>query len=86
MKKKWSPWGSFNWKGQTLTSEVSGEIQSISAENGDVISSDIAHYFNQGFRSEFPIGTKKANYENVDAQYKNLVEFDYASAKEDLDT
>jgi len=68
----------------SLISEVSGEIQSIIAEDGDVISADSIIISINGSDQNFQLEQKKANYGNVDAQYKNLVEFDYATAKEDL--
>ena len=68
----------------TLISEVSGEIQSINATDGDIISADSVIISINDSDQDFQLEQKKASYENIEAQYKNLVEFDYATAKEDL--
>lgn len=68
----------------TLISEVSGEIQNIGAQEGDTISAGAIIISVNGSDQEDQLEQKKANYQDVDAQYRQLVEFDYLSAKEDL--
>lgn len=71
-------------KETTLIAEVSGEVQAIGAEEGDVVSAgSIIISINDSDRG-FQLEQKKAGYENADAQYQHLLGFDYAAAKDDL--
>ena len=68
----------------TLVSEVEGEIQFIGAEEGDTISAGAIIISIDDSDQSFQLEQKKAGYEEADAQYRNLVEFEYAAAKENL--
>lgn len=71
-------------KETTLVSEVSGEIQAIGAEEGEVVSAGSIIISIRNSDLDFQLEQKKAGYENADAQYKHLLDFDYATAKGDL--
>lgn len=68
----------------TLVSEVSGEIQSIGAGEGDVVSEGSVLISINDSDQDFQLEQKKANYENADAEYRHLIDFDFQAAKEDL--
>lgn len=68
----------------TLISEVSGEVLSVGAEEGDVILADSIIISINDSDQNFQLEQKKASYENAKAEYQHLVDFDYASAKQEL--
>jgi len=68
----------------TLISEVSGEILSIGAEEGDVLLADSIMISINDSDQNFQLEQKKASFENAAAEYQQLVDFDYASAKQEL--
>lgn len=71
-------------KETTLVSEVSGEIQTVGAEEGAVLSAGSIIISIRNDDLKFQLEQKKAGYENADAQYKYLLDYDYAAAKGDL--
>jgi multidrug efflux pump subunit AcrA (membrane-fusion protein) len=71
-------------KETTLVSEVDGEIQTIGADEGSVISAGSVIISIRNTDLDFELEQKKAGYENADAQYQHLQEYDYAAAKGDL--
>ncbi len=71
-------------KETTLISEVSGEILTIGAEEGDIISADSIIISINDSDQNFQLEQKKASYVNAEASYQYLVDFDYASAKQEL--
>lgn len=71
-------------KETTLIAEVSGEVKAIGAEEGDVVSAGSILISIDDSDRGFQLEQKKAGYENADAQYQHLLDFDYATAKEDL--
>jgi len=68
----------------TLISEVSGEVLSVGAEEGDVILADSIIILISDSDQNFQLEQKKSAYENAKAEYQHLVDFNYASAKQDL--
>jgi multidrug resistance efflux pump len=70
----------------TLVSEVTGEVATVGAEEGDIISEGSIIIFINDTDQDYQLEQKKADYENADAQYRHLVDFDYAAAKEDLNS
>lgn len=68
----------------TLVSEVTGEVVTVGAEEGDIISAGSIIIFINDADQDYQLEQKKADYENADAQYRHLVDYDYAAAKEDL--
>ncbi len=68
----------------TLVSEVSGEILWIGAREGDVTPEGSVIISIHDSDQEFQLEQKKASYENADAEYRNLIDFDYLAAREDL--
>ncbi|MDD3169201.1 MAG: efflux RND transporter periplasmic adaptor subunit [Eubacteriales bacterium] len=68
----------------TLIAEVSGEILSIGAEEGDIISAGSAIISIDDSGQSYQLEQKKFNYDNAGAEYQNLVELEYESAKQEL--
>lgn len=68
----------------TLFAEVSGEILSLGAQEGDVISAGAILISIDDSGQSFQLEQKKFSYDNASAGYQNLVELEYASAKQDL--
>lgn|GEM_PF-955300 len=71
-------------KETTLVSEVSGQIEHVGASVGDTISAGSVIISIDNSDQSFQLEQKKANYEDAAAQYQNLIESDYSSAKDAL--
>ena len=68
----------------TLIAEVSGEIETIGAKEGDIIPEESVIISIDDSDQAFQMKQKKATYDNASAEYQNLVDFDYASARGEM--
>lgn len=73
-------------KETSLISEVSAEIQTVGAAAGDIVPAGTLIIALNHTDEDFQLEQKKAGYENADAQYQHLLNFDYVTAKGDLNS